>query len=97
MPTQNLQICPANGKQRHVVLTNKKQDNFDKIHADNVQQSNSNGVKVAHLQLYPYFVLDLCQLQVPGPLHEKKKNIEKPDIYFSSRSSTREYFPYWPK
>ncbi len=79
-------FCPANGKQRHVVLTNKKQDNFDKIHADNVQwrwQICSN----------PYLVLDLCQLG-SRPLTWEEQNIEKPDIYFSSRSSTREYFPY---
>jgi hypothetical protein len=32
----NLQICPANGKQGPDVLTNKKKDNIDKIHADNI-------------------------------------------------------------
>jgi hypothetical protein len=36
MLAKNLQICPANGKQRCAALTNKKQDNFDQMHANNI-------------------------------------------------------------
>ncbi len=36
MPTLNSHIRLAYGKQRHAALTNKKQENYDQMHTDNI-------------------------------------------------------------
>jgi hypothetical protein len=38
MPAKNLQSRRVNGKLRPATLTNKKQDNFDQIHADKIDK-----------------------------------------------------------
>jgi hypothetical protein len=40
----NLQLPPANGKQGPTAPTNKKQDKFDKVHADNI--AKCSGVSI---------------------------------------------------
>jgi hypothetical protein len=36
MLAENVHICPANEKPGPAALTNKKRDNYDQIHADNI-------------------------------------------------------------